>query len=241
MRISRELAGSFSGKLDREALYGEKWQAIQATRPGRACALANSSAVIAKYLAIAIDKSPLPWYNPFKAYESVDRIMHFSLLPWRITKELPDLSPQWLCAQGIRLLMLDFDNTIVPYTTNVPTEAMENWLKMMLASPVQICVVSNSKRERVKIFCEKYGIPCITHAKKPFSKGIRECLAQFEIPEQFCALAGDQIYTDTLGANCAGIRSILVTAINNHNFWLKLRHAAEMPFILLAKKGRMII
>ena len=166
--------------------------------------------------------------------------MPFSLLPWRITKELPDLEPGWLQEQGIRLLMLDFDNTIVPYTTDTPTLQMENWLKIMLASEIQICVVSNSKRNRVRIFCDKYGIPCITHAKKPFSKGIRECLTQFETPKENCALAGDQIYTDTLGANCAGIRSILVTAINNHNFWLKLRHVAEMPFILLSKRGRVI-
>ena len=166
--------------------------------------------------------------------------MPFSLLPWRIAKELPDLEPGWLQGQGIRLLMLDFDNTIVPYTTNTPTVQMENWLKAMLASEIQICVVSNSKRDRVKFFCEKYGIPCITHARKPFSKGIKACIAQFEIPKEKCALVGDQIFTDTLGANCVGIRSILVAAIDNHNFWLKLRHAAEMPFILLSKKGRLI-
>ena len=166
--------------------------------------------------------------------------MPFSLLPRYIAKELPDLSPQWLREQGIRLLMLDFDNTIVPYTTDVPSKRMEDWIEMMLAYDIQICVVSNSKRDRVKIFCEKFGIPCITHAKKPFSKGINACIARFEISKENCALVGDQIYTDTLGANCAGIRSILVTAIDNHTIWLKLRHVAEMPFILLAKKGRMI-
>ena len=166
--------------------------------------------------------------------------MPFSLLPTVIATELPELTPQWLQGQEIRLLMLDFDNTIVPYTTNTPTQQMVDWLKMMQASTVQICVVSNSKRDRVKVFCEKYGIPCITHAKKPFAKGINECLDRFGILKDNCALVGDQIYTDTLGANCAGIRSILVKAINNHTIWLKLRHVAEMPFILIAKKGRMI-
>lgn len=137
-------------------------------------------------------------------------------------------------------MMLDFDNTIVPYTTDAPTKRMKDWMQQILKSNIQICVVSNSKRDRVKIFCEKYGIPCITHANKPFSKGINACIARFGIPKENCALVGDQIYTDTLGANCAGVRSILVTAIDNHTIWLKLRHVAEMPFILLAKKGRMI-
>ena len=159
-------------------------------------------------------------------------------LPTYRIKAITQLTPEMLQAVGIQLLMLDFDNTIVPYTTNIPTEEMEAWLKSMLASDVKICVVSNSRNNRVKIFCEKYGIDCITHAKKPFPKGIKECLARYGLPKSACALAGDQIYTDTLGANCAGIRSILVKAIHNHNFWLKLRHVAEMPFILLAKNRR---
>lgn len=164
--------------------------------------------------------------------------MHISLLPTIIVNAVTDLTPEMLTERGIRLLMLDFDNTIVPYTTNIPTPAMEDWLKKMLASDIAICVVSNSKRDRVKIFCEKYGIPCITHAKKPFSKGIRECLAKFGMQPSECALAGDQIYTDTLGANNVGVRSILVKAIHNHNILLKARHVAELPFILAAGKRR---
>ena len=165
--------------------------------------------------------------------------MNFPFLPRLMTDALTDLTPAYLMQHNIRLLMLDFDNTIVPYTTNAPTPEMAAWLKAMIASPVQLCVVSNSKRDRVKIFCAAWGIPCITHAKKPFSKGIRQCLAQFSADPAQCALVGDQIFTDTLGANCAGVRSILVHAIDNHNFWLKLRHVAEMPFILAAKNRRL--
>ena len=165
--------------------------------------------------------------------------MPFSLLPKVITRELTDLTPEFLANKKIRLLMMDFDNTIVPYTTSIPTEKMESWLKMMVASDITVCVVSNSKRDRVKIFCDQYGIPCITHAKKPFSKGIKECLNKFQIPAEESALVGDQIFTDTLGGNCAGITSILVKAIDNHNIWLKLRHVAELPFIALAYKRRL--
>ena len=105
--------------------------------------------------------------------------MNFPLLPCVITDAVTDLSPRWLQENGIRLLMLDFDNTIVPYTTDTPTEEMAIWLQSMLASDIQLCVVSNSHKARVKIFCEKYGLACITHANKPFSKGIRQCLEQF--------------------------------------------------------------
>ncbi len=164
--------------------------------------------------------------------------MPFSLLPKVIAPALTDISPELLQVRDIRLLMLDFDNTIVPYTTNEPTPAMHEWLEAMLASDIQLCVVSNSKRERVKIFCKTQGLDCITHAKKPRGKGIRECLEKYGLPKKQCALVGDQIFTDTLGANYAGITSILVKAIHNHNFWLKLRHVAEVPFIFFARKRR---
>lgn len=164
--------------------------------------------------------------------------MAFSFLPTIIVDSVTDLTPEFLNSRGIALLMLDFDNTIVPYTTDVPTPQMERWLRNMMDSQVKICVVSNSKNDRVKKFCNHYGIACITHAKKPFPKGIRECLAKYQISPERCALAGDQIYTDTMGARGCGVQAILVNAINNHNIWLKLRHVAELPFIFIARNRR---
>ena len=164
--------------------------------------------------------------------------MSFSLLPQLITDELTDLTPELLRGRNIRLLMMDFDNTIVPYTTDVPTEKMEDWLRNMLESDVLLCVVSNSRSGRVPAFCEKHDLPCITRARKPGTRGVRECLEEFEIPAEEAALVGDQIYTDTIAGNCAGVTSILVRAIDNHNFWLKARHVLELPFIFAARKRR---
>ena len=165
--------------------------------------------------------------------------MPFSFLPKLMTDALTDITPELLKQRGIRLLMLDFDNTIVPYTTSVPAERMDRWLRDMLKTDITVCVVSNSRKARVQVFCKKYGMPCITHARKPFSKGIKECLAKFQIPASQAALVGDQIFTDTLGANSAGVQSILVKAIDNHNFWLKARHVLEKPFIFAARKRRL--
>ena len=164
--------------------------------------------------------------------------MRLSLLPAMIAGKLTDLTPEFLKQQGIELLMLDFDNTIVPYTTSLATEEMDAWIRNILTTDIAVCVVSNSHKDRVKIFCNHYGMDCITHAKKPFSKGIRQCLEKYKIPASRAALVGDQIFTDTLGANGCGVRPILVKAIHNHNFWLKARHVLELPFIFAARKRK---
>ena len=44
--------------------------------------------------------------------------MPFSFLPRMIYPHLTDVTAEALRARGISFLMLDFDNTIVPYTTN---------------------------------------------------------------------------------------------------------------------------
>ena len=166
--------------------------------------------------------------------------MPFSLLPRVMTAKLTDISADQLRRWGVKLLMLDFDNTIVPYTTTVPTREMECWLRQMNNLPdIQLCIVSNSRNDRVPKFCRERGMAVITHAKKPFPKGIRECLARYGMEPEHAALVGDQIFTDSLGANGCGVRSILVEAIENHNFWLKARHVLELPFIFFARNRRM--
>ena len=163
--------------------------------------------------------------------------MSISLLPKCIAPALTDITPELLRRRGIKLLMLDFDNTIVPYTTNVPTPEMQTWLQSLNSCGAAVCVVSNSKKPRVVTFCRTYGIACITHAKKPFSRGIRQALETVPHTGR-AALAGDQIYTDVLGANCAGVMSILVRPIHLHTLPLKLRHVLGLPFIAIGK-GRM--
>ena len=164
--------------------------------------------------------------------------MPFSLLPKLIFHKLTDVSPDFLHERGIDLLMLDFDNTMLPYTSRIPTEELLRWIDGMKRGGVRLCVVSNSKKQKAAGFCKAHNIPCITHSKKPGGRGIRQCLARFDAQPGQAALAGDQIFTDVLGANRAGATSILVKPIHLHNIWLKLRHVAEQPFIYIARKRR---
>ena len=165
--------------------------------------------------------------------------MPLSFLPRVVTGKLTDLTEEYLLSKGIKLLMMDFDNTIVPYTTDVPTEEMLAWLERMKASKVKIAIVSNSKNLRLVRFCEKYGLDFIRKAYKPRPKGLKECMARFGFTPQESALVGDQIFTDIVAANLAGVTPILVDAIHNHTFWLKARGALELPFRFLARKRRL--
>jgi HAD superfamily phosphatase (TIGR01668 family) len=99
--------------------------------------------------------------------------------------------------------------------------------------------VSNNKGARVSRFNESLGLYYVCKAGKPSPKGVRRCIAHFGLPNDEVIAVGDQIFTDVMGARGCGVMSILVTAIDNHNIWLKARHVAELPFIFLARNRRM--
>jgi len=164
--------------------------------------------------------------------------MRISFLPDVVLPHLTDVTPALLRELSVTALLLDFDNTIVPYTTDRPTPEMDAWLRGIRESGIFLCVVSNTHKPRAGLFCEKYGIPCVTGSRKPFQKGIREALARFSLARASTALIGDQIFTDVLGANRGGLTSVLITPIRLHNVWLRLRRALEEPFIFAARKRR---
>ena len=161
-------------------------------------------------------------------YEMVECTM-LSLLPKLLCERLTDLTPGELTRRGIDLLLMDFDNTMLPYTTDQPAPELLRWLEQMQAGGVRLCIVSNSRKlHRVPVFSEKYGVPCV----------IREAMTRFGASRAQTALVGDQTYTDVLGANLAGIMSIQVRSICNHTIWLKLRHLLELAPLAFAKNRR---
>lgn len=149
-----------------------------------------------------------------------------------------DLTIEFLHEQEISTLFLDFDNTIIPYTTEEPMPEVEAWLAALGASSVTLCVLSNSKHDRVKHFCEARGIDYILRARKPFQRGIRAAKHRYGVSGREAALVGDQIYTDVLGANCGGLCSILVKPLRLHTIFLWLRHVLEQLWIAV---GRVVI
>lgn len=161
--------------------------------------------------------------------------MMLSFIPKLIYESVTDLTPEVLHQHGIDVLFLDFDNTIVPYTRDDPSPEVEAWFGIMKQAGIRLCVVSNTKRQRAPDFCARHGIGCVTHAAKPFPGGIRRAAAMYPDAGGI-ALVGDQIYTDVLGANSAGVISVLIRPIHLHNIWLKLRHCLELPWIYIGRR-----
>lgn len=162
----------------------------------------------------------------------------FSLLPWRQANSIFDLTGESLAGAGIRFLMADLDNTLCPYSVWEPDEPLRSWLADLQGHGVTLFLLSNSRKPRRPAqFAQALGISYLGHAGKPKTGGFVRAMAGQTVTAEECAMVGDQVFTDTLGANRAGVRSILVKPISlSGNPGRYLRYWAELPVRWLARK-----
>ena len=157
--------------------------------------------------------------------------MVFSFRPQYAFKVFADISPEFLKGLGVKFLMLDLDNTIASYNEHTPSEACLRWVADMKENDIELFFVSNSRRKtRVDEFADALGIGFLKRAHKPSPSALLQAVESKGFRADESALVGDQIFTDILAANRAGVVSIITKPLLFSNPFLALRYLAELPF-----------
>ncbi len=154
------------------------------------------------------------------------------LLADQVCPSIFDLSGPALARRGIVLLLADLDNTLSPYGQALPSDAVRAWNEGLRAAGVSLFVLSNNRHaDRPRVYCEALGIPFLGHAGKPGTEGFFRAMERMGAAPGQTALVGDQVFTDVLGGNRAGVTTILVEPIRlAGNPGRYLRYAVEWPF-----------
>ncbi len=128
-------------------------------------------------------------------------------------ERVTDITPEILKKYNITDLILDVDNTLSTHHGQVLTDGLEEWLELMKQEGIGLMVLSNSKEERVKPFAAKINLPFISLGLKPLPFGYRRALKALGSKRKNTAIVGDQIFTDVLGGNMVGVKTLLLTPI----------------------------
>ena len=134
--------------------------------------------------------------------------------------------------RGKRAVLFDIDNTLVPHGAPAD-EDIKRFFGRLSARGFRVCAVSNNKEPRVRSFCEAVGAPYICQAGKPMADGYRRALKGLEASAMEAVSFGDQISTDIIGANLAGIESVLVRPVDRSTdeIQIKFKRIFEKPII----------
>ena len=123
-----------------------------------------------------------------------------------------DLDFQKLYEKGYRALFFDIDNTLVLH--DAPAE------------------------EETKAFFERLReMYYREHAGKPSAKAYLDAAEALDTDRKKCLFFGDQIFTDILGGNRAGIPTVLVRPMGREKYFhIVLKRMLEKPFLFLYKR-----
>lgn len=135
--------------------------------------------------------------------------------PTAFCDKVTDISVKMLKSLEVDTLFLDVDNTIASYTSKEPAPGVMEWLNRVQKSGYRVYIVSNNFKDRVSRISEKFGLPFVSFAMKPLPTGFLKAKRVTGDKGRRCLVVGDQVFTDILGANLSGMKSVLVKPIEH--------------------------
>lgn len=140
------------------------------------------------------------------------------LTPDLFVDSVYDIDLAALKERGIRHIITDLDNTLVPWVEKSPNPRLQEWLASLKAADFGVCLVSNAVESRVEAFRQSLGVPGIGKAAKPRNGAFLQAMELLEARPETTAVIGDQIFTDVLGGNRLGLYTILVVPLSQTEF-----------------------
>lgn len=118
-----------------------------------------------------------------------------------------------LYESGIRGLIFDIDNTLVPHGAPADERAVKLFERLKRIG-FSCCLISNNQEKRVKMFNEPIQVDYVYNAHKPSTKNYKKAMDIMGTDTSDTVFIGDQLFTDVWGAKRTGIPSILVKPIH---------------------------
>ncbi|NLJ24032.1 MAG: YqeG family HAD IIIA-type phosphatase [Firmicutes bacterium] len=138
-------------------------------------------------------------------------IKHFC--PNECLPSLLEVDLDKLKAKGYKGLILDIDNTLLPWAGDEPSHTVLAWVEKAKAGGFQLCLTSNALKERVARVSRTLDIPAIAGAIKPRKKPFRQALQLLGTTPSETVVIGDQLFTDILGGNRMQLYTILIDPV----------------------------
>lgn len=112
--------------------------------------------------------------------------------------------------KGIKGLIVDLDNTLLPrYEEKVPLRLL-SWLKELNSQGFKAVIVSNNWSGRVTAIAAKLNLPLVAPAVKPRRGAFKRGMKVLGTAVSETAVIGDQLFTDVFGGKRCGLYTILV-------------------------------
>jgi HAD superfamily phosphatase (TIGR01668 family) len=137
------------------------------------------------------------------------------LAPCILVRAVWEIDLEALWENGVRGLILDLDNTLVNWNDSHVCPAVRGWVEAAHEKGMGMCLVSNSAGgRRVREVGKDLGLSVVTRAWKPLPIAFRRAMTVMGTDTGSTCAIGDQVFTDMLGANWLGMKTVLVAPLS---------------------------
>lgn len=144
--------------------------------------------------------------------------MHNILKPRQTVGSIYDIDLGDLWNSGYHHMIIDIDNTITAWNQYHIHPRLKSWIQSACDTGFRICLLSNNSQQKVQQFAARLGVIAAPTGGKPFARAFQSALAALQSNTSNTLVIGDQIFTDILGGNRAGLYTILVDPIDTNEF-----------------------
>lgn len=120
------------------------------------------------------------------------------------------VTPDLIQQQGLKGIVLDVDETLVPLRSAETTPEVCAWLEHLKPFATIWLVSNNINEPRIQRIASFLSVPYISSAGKPSRRKLRQAIAAMELPADQVAMVGDRLFTDVLVGNRLGMFTVLV-------------------------------
>ncbi|MDZ8055842.1 MAG: YqeG family HAD IIIA-type phosphatase [Aulosira sp. ZfuVER01] len=124
-----------------------------------------------------------------------------------------NLTPDIIRQYGLKGLVLDVDETLVPMRVGAASAELQQWVEQIRSSTVLWLVSNNLSEVRIGGIARSLNLPYYLGAAKPSRRKIRAALRAMNLPVHQVGMVGDRLFTDVLAGNRLGMFTILVEPI----------------------------
>lgn len=142
----------------------------------------------------------------------------YIFLPDKYLKSVYQIDYQALKNAGIKMILFDLDNTIVPINAKLPSKKLKDLFEDIKSIGIKPIIMSNSGRKRVEPFKDELYVDAACSSLKPLAFKYKKIMNIYGLKPSELASVGDQLLTDVFGANKLGITTILVNPISTTDF-----------------------
>lgn len=160
-------------------------------------------------------------------------------IPDLYQKSIYTINYDKLHKRGIKCLLFDLDNTLVPIKCKEVDSNLIELIEKINKKGFKLIIFTSSDEDRVEMFKDQLKIDAYSYTRNSYQKYMNEILNKYK--EDQIAVIGDEMLKDIAYGNKLGITTILVNPLGKDRLFKRLKRLKEKRIMSKLRSNNLFV